>query len=1595
MNIRRGYQGNTTLSDGSVFTLGGSWSESTTINGGKDAELWSPETGWINLPGIEGEDIWNNNDLATEIRGLYRIDNHLWLWPAPNGKIFHAGPSERMHWIDVANGGSITDAGQRGTDTYSMKGNTVMFDTGKILKTGGAQSYDSNHPAKDNAFVIDINGANPVVTPTLNNLAYSRTMQNSTVLPNGEVLVTGGLDHAEVFSDTGARYQAEIYNPTTNQWRTVASMANARTYHSVAILLLDGRVFVGGGGLCDYTPGCVNHQDAEIYSPPYLFTTGGALAARPTISAPATTAYNTSIAVTGSTNIASFNLIRSSAVTHSTNNEQRRIPVTHTGSGGNYSVNIPDRNLLPPGYYMLFAMNTNGVPSVAEMIKVGSAVPIQNNPNLVMHLEFEETSGSTAFDSSSNGNDGTIYNVTNDKATKTPSTTNWTSQGLFGGAVQMDGNEFVSNTLIDVATSSSLTSIQQSVTVMAWVNRNNLQYNVGILSHDYPNLFFGFHNSMFKWEFPTATGGNAHCYSGYSPQNEWVHIAATYDGTTARLFANGVEVCTQAVSGNFNFNTSEPNFSSFTSSGFYDRRTPAQIQNLVGYTVNGSGATDEVNGKIDELKVYNKALGAEEIKMFFDLGAGLPDVPNCPSGTIVAEYKLGTGPWTPVTGNNINAPEGSQIFIRAQTSGEYFITTAQKDYQAPTLSSLTDFTQANGYQIDTQVTDPGGNNTLRNDGLIDYGNQGQFVLTTAGGCPTVINLQVVSGCDSGDVPIQAEWRIAGGSYQSANVGETANITATVGDEVRLSILPNTFPSTSTQIGFSVTLPNGSVSNASFSRSITDHIIPAAALSDAGTYVLTSEEGCTAIINLAVDGFDCTEIKAEWSKEGGAFGSYEAAPNANPITVNAYTGDDISLSLLPNGVNYTITHNSAVVYTGNTDYALGIVDPSDSGAYILTTVQGCSTTLTLNVTDIVCDATTLKAEWRLNGAYVEAPNAQPVTVNALTGDAFEISMVPNGTDYTIDYAGNEVYSGDLDYDLGTLTIAKSGVYTLTTEYGCTTTLTLNVSDVVCDGSQLMAEWRLNGDYFSAPDNLPITVDVPTGDAFEISILPNGIPFTIDYEGNEVYNDQYDYDLGNVTPADSGDYIITTTNGCTTTLTLNVLCPSGPFTAEATVNGTASSGSATLTVNTGDTVVLSTVENNVAFTITDPNAVDTTGDLDLGAITLAQAGLYTFTSAEGCTTTLTIVVQNPCAAGTFTPQYTLDGVAASGDATITVDEGTPVVLGIVQTNVTYTITPPNGSPGNGQLDLGNITAAQAGAYTFTSATGCSATLTIVVENACPAGSFTPEYTLDGLASSGAMAITVAEGTTVVLGLVQANVTYTITPANGTPNNGELDLGAITPAQAGAYTYTSDNGCEVVLTVNVSTATDPCPTGSFTPQYTIDGVASSGETTITVTEGTPLILAVVQAGFEYTITLPNAATNAGALDLGTVVLAQAGTYGFASASGCSATLTVIVESTTPEPNPEAQLKDVKIYPNPIGSSENYPPGKMYIELKDFMDETINVAIFDIYGKLVLRNVILANHGTDVELDISMLSQGTYIVEILRTQKDEYTIKKVIKLK
>jgi galactose oxidase len=367
MNIPRGYEGDTVLTNGSVLTLGGSWNDTM---GNKTAEVWTSGSGWSVLSGVP-ETLIEGNDPD----GIFRSDNHLWLFAAPNGNVFHAGPSAQMNWITTSGNGSITPAGNRGDDAYAINGKAMLYDAGMILKTGGAPSYDTSTQyvtSQAGTYTININSNTPVVTK-LAPMAFPRAFANGVVLPSGQTVIVGGQTVPAPFSDTNTVLIPEIWDPATLVFRQLSPMQTPRNYHSTAILLKDGRVFAGGGGQCG--EGCsANHFNTEILSPPYLFNPDGSLATQPVISAaPTTGTLGQTISVTTSTPVVSFVLMRLSSTTHTVNNDQRRVPLQMVSAtdGNNYTLTIPSNpGIALPGAYWLFALNAQGVPSVGSSILI-------------------------------------------------------------------------------------------------------------------------------------------------------------------------------------------------------------------------------------------------------------------------------------------------------------------------------------------------------------------------------------------------------------------------------------------------------------------------------------------------------------------------------------------------------------------------------------------------------------------------------------------------------------------------------------------------------------------------------------------------------------------------------------------------------------------------------------------------------------------------------------------------------------------------------------------------------------------------------------------------------------------------------------------------------------------------------------------------------------------------------------------------------------------------------------------------------------------------------------------------------------------------
>jgi Domain of unknown function (DUF1929) len=170
-------------------------------------------------------------------------------------------------------------------------------------------------------------------------------------------------------------YTTEIWNPVTGSWQLGASAQKPRNYHATALLLPDGRVWTAGGGGCGSCS--VNQQSAEIYYPPYLFKKDGSglLASRPRVTvAPTSMTYNQNYTLTipNAANIQKVALIGIGSVTHAFNTNQRYVPLTIASrTSTSITVTSPaNANLAPPSYYLLFVINSKGVPSVAPIIQV-------------------------------------------------------------------------------------------------------------------------------------------------------------------------------------------------------------------------------------------------------------------------------------------------------------------------------------------------------------------------------------------------------------------------------------------------------------------------------------------------------------------------------------------------------------------------------------------------------------------------------------------------------------------------------------------------------------------------------------------------------------------------------------------------------------------------------------------------------------------------------------------------------------------------------------------------------------------------------------------------------------------------------------------------------------------------------------------------------------------------------------------------------------------------------------------------------------------------------------------------------------------------
>jgi galactose oxidase len=365
MNNGRWYPTATLLANGDVLVTSGSFLGATQTENNPTPQIWNGS--WRGLNG--------------KVLSLYPRQHVL-----SDSRVFVAGTNPISEMLDLAGDGAWSDAPSRahGDRQYAP---SVTYAPGKIIFIGGGNDAGTNIPTAA-AEVIDFNQQSPAWRSTTA-MWRRRRQHNATLLPDGTILVTGGtqggggIDNG--FNDLTSGepvHEAELWDPRTERWTLLTAEDEDRCYHSTAVLLPDGRVLSAGGG--EYNPGNQPiqkkdvHTTAQIFCPPYLFR-----GARPVIEAARDKAdYNSTITIRFSGPApARVTAVKLGSVTHSLDANQRFIELAFAIDEDAVTATIPaSREDYPPGFYMLFLLSGNGVPSVARMVQIGDAVQADRTP---------------------------------------------------------------------------------------------------------------------------------------------------------------------------------------------------------------------------------------------------------------------------------------------------------------------------------------------------------------------------------------------------------------------------------------------------------------------------------------------------------------------------------------------------------------------------------------------------------------------------------------------------------------------------------------------------------------------------------------------------------------------------------------------------------------------------------------------------------------------------------------------------------------------------------------------------------------------------------------------------------------------------------------------------------------------------------------------------------------------------------------------------------------------------------------------------------------------------------------------------------------
>ncbi len=589
-------------------------------------------------------------------------------------------------------------------------------------------------------------------------LPQSRRNANSVLTPDGAIITIGG-NGTDTF--TNPRYDALRYDPAANTWTSLAAQVEPRGYHSTAVLLPDGRIVSagddgpsGGGGQSD---------EIEVFSPPYLFK-----GARPSIvSAPDEVSYGAPIAIETPDTGAKAVLIAPGATTHANDMHQRLVPLALSPATGGFTATAPaNTGIAPPGYYMLFLVDSNGVPSIAKWVKL-SGTSSGNQLPIVQAAATTPTTGTVPFtvnfsSSGSSDPDGSItsyawdlngngvYTDAVDSTAPNPSAVPYNTAGSFPVTLRVTDN-------------SGGTKTSSPITITANPGGGGATVEK---AKGKPATASSTEGSAWAVAASANDGNTATRWSSAFSNNQWWQVDL---GSATAVSSVNVDFCTWAWPATYTVSTSLDGTSwtvvanETLTSGGSKIKTSTFTQTTARYVrITGLTRGTQFGTSINEAKVYGPSGG----------GTNQPPVAVAAATTPTS----GTVPFTVnFSSQGSSDPDGSIASYAWDLNGNGVYTDAVDSTLAS--PSAVPYSTAGTYAVTLRVTDNSGSQTFSNPITITANSAGNQLPVaqasanpTSGTAPLTVNFSSQGSSDPDGIVSVYAWDLNGnGLYTDTGI----------------------------------------------------------------------------------------------------------------------------------------------------------------------------------------------------------------------------------------------------------------------------------------------------------------------------------------------------------------------------------------------------------------------------------------------------------------------------------------------------------------------------------------------------------------------------------------------------------------------------------------------------------------------------------------------------------------------------------------------------------------------------------------------------------------------------------------------------------